>query len=702
MELSSKDIKYLSSVVFKAGANAIYPMAGDFATSASEFFAQRDENLNHLGTEQAEYCRDVQKQVVKSIKKNYETWLKGARSEGRTDDNVKAALINLPAALEQANISVKDMMLSEDAFTTKILGKLKSFSEYKDDETARNMFVSLILLMRDVANIDVKLKPFFALSRYENIIGAFDAAQADSDKKHQEVLEAIAKEKGVPLENLEPLFKAVEHQMPNATDSNFIKLVSDAVDALLVRANEKVEIFNDSREIDIAIRDAREQLKKLDTEAALKTLEMAQKHASQDAARAAVERAEIYKDIYDWDEAIQAYQEAAELDKADAWYYFEIGDIWELKGNLTKSLENYEFGQQVASHVAHQRDLSVSYERIANILAQQGQLADALIHYETSQSIRKDLMKSEPRNMDLQRDLSVSYNKIADILAEQGQLADALTHYETSRSIRKDLAKSDASNMGLQRDLSVSYDNIADILTRQGHLADALTHYETSQSIRKDLAKSDASNMGLQRDLSVSYDKIADILARQGQLADALIHYQTSQSIRKDLAKSDAINMGLQRDLWVSYNKIADILARQGQMVDARTHYEISQSIAEELAKSDPSNMGLQRDLSVSYERIADMLTEQGQLADALTHCETSLTIAMDLAKSDPSNMILQRDLIVSYVKIASLGKDEVHNYEAALRISRHMHSNGLLAPVDEWMVEDLEQRLVEAEAKEI
>ncbi|MBL1241817.1 MAG: hypothetical protein COB13_008190, partial [OCS116 cluster bacterium] len=222
MGLSQENLKCLASVVLKAGACIIDPTGSFAAIAAYEFFAQRSKDLSHLGEKQTKYCQAVEKQVIKSIKKNYKTWLKGPTSEGRTNDSVEAALKNLPAALKQANITVHDMTLSEQAFTTKILDELSDFPEYKKNETARNIFISLIILMRNVANLDQNLKPFFDHQRYENIIGKFDKviknqenAQTDSDKKHQELLEAIAKEKGVPIENLEPLFEAVEQKAPN-------------------------------------------------------------------------------------------------------------------------------------------------------------------------------------------------------------------------------------------------------------------------------------------------------------------------------------------------------------------------------------------------------------------------------------------------------------------------------------------------------
>jgi hypothetical protein len=83
-------------------------------------------------------------------------------------------------------------------------------------------------------------------------------------------------------------------------------------------------------------------------------------------------------------------------------------------------------------------------------------------------AIRDRLAKSDPGNAGWQRDLSVSYNKIGDVLVAQGNLPEALTSYQDSSAIFDRLAKSDPGNAGWQRDLSVSYNRVGDVLVAQG------------------------------------------------------------------------------------------------------------------------------------------------------------------------------------------------------------------------------------------
>ena len=91
------------------------------------------------------------------------------------------------------------------------------------------------------------------------------------------------------------------------------------------------------------------------------------------------------------------------------------------------------------------------------MLQAQGNLDEALKSYQDSLAIRDRLAKADPSNAGWQRDLSVSYEKVGDVLQAQGNLDEALKSYRDSLAIADRLAKADPSNAGWQRDLSFSY-----------------------------------------------------------------------------------------------------------------------------------------------------------------------------------------------------------------------------------------------------
>jgi tetratricopeptide (TPR) repeat protein len=395
------------------------------------------------------------------------------------------------------------------------------------------------------------------------------------------------------------------------------------------------------------------------------------------------------------------YAEAARLDPSDVvgmflngWYQYEVGDLkaaetaygsvidltktggneeWAIwarnglgyiqkdRGDLGAALGAYQDAEAIADRLAKsdpgnanwQRDLSASYDNVADVLAAQGNLSEALKSYRDSLAIRDRLTKSDPGNADRQQhDLSVSYNKVGDVLAAQGNLPEALKSYRDALEITGRLAKSDPGNANWQHDFSVSGDNVGDMLAAQGNLPEALKSYRDGHVIHDRLAKSDPGNAHWQRDLSVSDEKVGDVLAAEGNLSEALKSYRDGLVIHDRLAKSDPGNAGWQRDLSVSDEKVGEVLAAEGNLPEALKSYRDALAIADRLAKSDPDNADWQRDLSVSDEKVGDVLVAQGNLPEALKSYRDSLVIRDRVAKSDLGNAGWQRDLGVSYEKV--------------------------------------------------
>jgi tetratricopeptide (TPR) repeat protein len=78
-----------------------------------------------------------------------------------------------------------------------------------------------------------------------------------------------------------------------------------------------------------------------------------------------------------------------------------------------------------------------------------------------------------------QRELSVSYAKVADVLQAQGNLAEALKSYRDSLATGDRLAKADPTNTDWQSYLFVSYQRVGEVLQAQGNLAEALNPITT-------------------------------------------------------------------------------------------------------------------------------------------------------------------------------------------------------------------------------
>ena len=290
----------------------------------------------------------------------------------------------------------------------------------------------------------------------------------------------------------------------------------------------------------------------------------------------------------------------------------------------------------------------------------------------------------DPSNAGWQEDLSVSHDRIGDVLRAQGDLAGMLKAYREMQTILARLAAADPSNAGWQGDLSVSQGKIGDVLRAQGDLAGALEAHRETQTILALLMAADPSNAGYQRNLSVTHNKVGDVLRAQGDLAGALKAHRESLAVAARLAAADPSNAGWQRDLASAHCFVGIVLWQQGELEQALESHRNFQEGMQRLAAADPSNADWQQDLSVSQEKIGDVLRAQGDLAGALKAYRESLAVRARLAAADPSNAGWQEDLAISHQRLAQLAflqrrfKDAGEHQIAAKEILERLGERGV------------------------
>jgi tetratricopeptide (TPR) repeat protein len=347
--------------------------------------------------------------------------------------------------------------------------------------------------------------------------------------------------------------------------------------------------------------------------------------------------------------------------------YNKLADLALAEGDPDTARRFYTDGLDIRRGLAerepgntgHQRDLSVSYERLADLALAEGDPDTARRFYTDGLDIRRGLAEREPGNTGYQRDLSVSYERLADLALAEGDPDTARRFYTDGLDIRRGLAEREPGNTGYQRDLSVSYERLADLALAEGDPDTARRFYTDGLDIARGLAEREPGNTGYQRDLSVSYNKLADLALAEGDPDTARRFYTDGLDIRRGLAEREPGNTGHQRDLSVSYNKLADLALAEGDPDTARRFYTDGLDIRRGLAEREPGNTGHQRDLSVSYERLADLALAEGDPDTARRFYTDGLDIARGLAEREPGNTGHQRDLSVSYNKLADLALAE-------------------------------------------
>jgi tetratricopeptide (TPR) repeat protein len=108
----------------------------------------------------------------------------------------------------------------------------------------------------------------------------------------------------------------------------------------------------------------------------------------------------------------------------------------------------------------------VSYEKVGDVQVAQGDLAGALKSYNDSLAIRVRLAKSDPGNAGWQRDLSVSYARLARAFKENGKTEKALDALRQGQAIISRLTAMSPENAVWKRDLHWFEGQIAELSPR--------------------------------------------------------------------------------------------------------------------------------------------------------------------------------------------------------------------------------------------
>ena len=321
-----------------------------------------------------------------------------------------------------------------------------------------------------------------------------------------------------------------------------------------------------------------------------------------------------------------------------------------LAGNLAERLAAAEPGT-----TSYARDLSISYNKLADLALGTGQSDQAERLYRQALTIGERLAAAEPGNTSYARDLSISYERLADLALGTGQSDQAERLYRQALTIAERLAAAEPGTTSYARDLSISYERLADLALGTGQSDQAERLYRQALTIAERLAAAEPGTTSYARDLSISYERLADLALGTGQSDQAERLYRQALTIRERLAAAEPGNTSYARDLSISYNKLADLALGTGQSDQAERLYRQALTIAERLAAAEPGNTSYARDLSISYERLADLALGTGQSDQAERLYRQALTIAERLAAAEPGNTSYARDLSISYNKLADL-----------------------------------------------
>lgn len=175
---------------------------------------------------------------------------------------------------------------------------------------------------------------------------------------------------------------------------------------------------------------------------------------------------------YPWDtaRATKAYDGALTAGSKNVWDYVYLSRLHERGGNLNAAKDILK---KTSLLEISDRDKSAIYDETGNVVRAQGDLAAARKAYEDGLEIRERLAKADGSNTGFQRDLAVSYERLAVTAIKSEDFESAQSWLEKELIISLKLERNDPSNAGMIRFNAVVRDMLGGVHSQlnKKHLA---------------------------------------------------------------------------------------------------------------------------------------------------------------------------------------------------------------------------------------
>ncbi len=315
-----------------------------------------------------------------------------------------------------------------------------------------------------------------------------------------------------------------------------------------------------------------------------------------------------------------------------------------------------------------QRKLAITHAKSGHLCHQQGQLKEAIAHYQKAITLQHDFVAAHWNLGSIfqqQGDLTLAVTHQLQALAIQPNLLTPVQHYQMGKGLSQN-GYLDEAIVCYRRALQQKNDYveaIADLgtaLTNQGDLNasvqcwqqlidiqpdSAAAHYNLGITLRlqEHLTEAVASlqqAIALQPALAAAHFSLGDLLVQLGNLETAIAHLKTAIEIQPNYARA--------------YSSLGLALSKQQQLEEAVAMFDRAIAIAPDLAevhcnladvliqqeKIDAAIDACQRAISLksnlaeAHANLGVALMRQGQLDAAIAACQQAITLKPNLAEA--------------------------------------------------------------------
>ncbi len=309
-----------------------------------------------------------------------------------------------------------------------------------------------------------------------------------------------------------------------------------------------------------------------------------------------------------------------ELQQELAAAYGKLGDVQgrQMRANLgdtTGALESYAKAvdllerQPEAATPDSDAVLRDTYLKLAEMNRVVNRPQDALGHYRKAEGIAEGLLASDPEDAVAKSRLGAVLERLAELLASEGQAEEGLAVLGRAYTIRRTLLEEDPHDPERRRGLAVGDFLKGRFAAGAGQHEDALVNFRSALAAFEPLARADPNNDVYQRDLHIVYGKIGDALMALDRKVDALESYESALAIAEANVAAAPDDATALAGLSIECCHVGDSQLALGRIAAALSTFQRYLQASEARVRLDPTSSNTRRERGVALYKMGEVNT---------------------------------------------------------------------------------------------
>lgn len=305
--------------------------------------------------------------------------------------------------------------------------------------------------------------------------------------------------------------------------------------------------------------------------------------------------------LLNYEEAIDEYQEAIEMDSLNISYHGAMGELLYRLGNYSEAKTRFETAYELSLDQYGARDSSLAecLNNLGAIHFAEGNFAEAIPYFLEATTLHKTFHGTENKY------LAEVTNNLAYCYLLIGEHSEALKYANQSLKIYSILEGEDS------KDVADSYDMLGCIELKRFNYIECSELFAKALNIRENLFGS----IHIHPDLALSHNNLGAIKYKLLYLEEAINHYKQALNIREKLYGT-------------CHPSVAETKCNLGLVYLKKKNYEYAKSLIEEslIVRIEVYNDGHPQ-TGISYFSLGNVAYSAKKYEEALTLCNNSLRI---------------------------------------------------------------------------